>query len=150
MTKPGFRGRKQKNIARKRKTRPTGDRNHVTVEEKERKKQKLSPPSITASASAATATSVLTATTTTISSPSPNTLPGCSPQCKAVAKATEQIQFLTDDDEPGSGSMGDSSQAFINGVCKDPRLKIVDKDKLVRMAMIHIYVCVLDSPPKRD
>ena len=46
--------------------------------------------------------------------------------------------------------MGDPNEAFINGVCTDLRLKTIDKNKLVRMAMIHIYVCVLDSPTKRD
>ena len=146
MDKAGYWGGKQKKTAgHKRKSRSTGGKKYVNVEDRNKKK---APPSTTAAA-AATSTAAVTAATTTFSSPSP-TLPTRPPQREAAARATEQILCLTENDEPGSGTIGDPHEAFINGVCKDPRLKTIDKDKLARMAIIHIYVCVLDSPPKRD
>ena len=145
MTKSYNFSKRKRTISRKFKNTGTGGDNYVKVEERDKKK---APPSTTAAA-AATSTAAVTAATTTFSSPSP-TLPTRPPQREAAARATEQIQCLTENDEPGSGTIGDPNEAFINGVCKDPRLKTIDKDKLARMAIIHIYVCVLDSPPKRD
>lgn len=52
---------------------------------------------------------------------------------------------------PCSGSIVDPNEAFIDRVCKDPiKTKTVDKNKLVHMTVIHIYVCVLDSLTERD
>ena len=151
MGKIGWQGGTQKKTAAyKRKNKATGGNNYVTVED--RKKQKMSPPSITAAAAAAAATSTTTtpSTVTTIfSSPSSNTLPERPPQRKTAARATKQIQYLTEDDVLESGSMVDPNEAFINGVYKDLRLKTVDKDKLFCMAIIHIF-CIRFSPKERS
>ena len=164
MAKPGFRGRKKGRRNQQGRTfKAQSTRKYTKIDDRPppRSIPTLTSTTNTGVAVDVAAASVATDTTPTTTTTSPSTLPPPPPitdreqQCrppqrKTAARATEMMEARCEDDEPGSATFIDAQDAFIDEVCKDQQLKNVDKDLLVRIAIIHIYVCVLGCPPQFD